>query len=41
MSSCTFVKGDTSTPKWSIPKIMTDSAKFDVEYSSLENPSDP
>lgn len=41
MSSCTFVKGDTSTPKWSIPKIMADSAEFDVEYSSLENPSDP
>lgn len=41
MSSCTFVKGDTSTPVWSTPKIMADSAEFDVEYSSLENPSAP
>lgn len=26
---------------WSVPRIMTDTADFDVEFSSLENPGDP
>lgn len=39
-SACTF-HGDGTSSGWSTPKQMTDTADFDVEFSSVANPNAP